>query len=70
MFFLLLIRPQNGEKIIEEFLRKVKALPVQDMTDEAIKAELRRLKAEVVALNNTFVNDIVSRTENVKTTSA
>lgn len=37
------------------------------MTDEAIKEELLKLKAEVVAQNNSFVNDIVARTENAKT---
>ncbi|KAF4084914.1 hypothetical protein AMELA_G00111500 [Ameiurus melas] len=58
----------DGEKIIEDFLMKVKALPFQDMTDDAIKAELHKLKAEVVSHNNAFVNKIVSRTENVKTT--
>ncbi|KAK3560038.1 hypothetical protein QTP86_033758 [Hemibagrus guttatus] len=61
------LEKKDGEKIIEDFLRKVKALPVEDMTDEAIKAELLKLKAEVVAHNNSFVNDIVARTENVKT---
>lgn len=46
----------------------MKALPFQDMTDDAIKAELHKLKAEVVSHNNAFVNKIVSHTENVKTT--
>lgn len=44
----------------------MKALPVLDMTEEAVSVELRKLKAEVVALGNAFVNEIVSRTENVK----
>ncbi|XP_030630988.1 DNA mismatch repair protein Msh2 [Chanos chanos] len=57
---------QEGEKIIEEFLAKVKSLPVDSMTDEALKAELRKLKAEVVARNNSFVNEIVSRSANMK----
>lgn len=48
----------------------MKALPFQDMTDEAIKAELRKLKAEVVSHNNAFVNEIVSPTENAKPTPA
>lgn len=45
----------------------MKALPVQDLTDEDVTAALRKLKAEVVSVNNAFVNEIVSRTENVKT---
>ena len=61
---------KEGEKIIEAFLAKVKSLPVEGMTDEAIKAELRKLKAEVVIQNNSFVNEIVSRAENVKMVSA
>ncbi|KAL7869420.1 hypothetical protein AOLI_G00134080 [Acnodon oligacanthus] len=60
---------QEGEKIIEAFLAKVKLLPVEGMTDEAIKAELCKLKAEVVIQNNSFVNEIVSRAENVKMVS-
>ncbi|XP_022526065.2 DNA mismatch repair protein Msh2 [Astyanax mexicanus] len=60
------LEKQDGEKIIEAFLDKVKSLPVEDMTDEAIKAELRKLKAEVVAQNNSFVTEIVSRAANVK----
>ncbi|KAG9346295.1 hypothetical protein JZ751_008120 [Albula glossodonta] len=52
---------QEGEKLIEDFLAKVKSLPAADMTDQAIKDELRKLKAEVLAQNNSFVNEIVSR---------
>ncbi|KAI1887182.1 hypothetical protein AGOR_G00203500 [Albula goreensis] len=52
---------QEGEKIIEDFLAKVKSLPAADMTDQAIQDELRKLKAEVLAQNNSFVNEIVSR---------
>ncbi|XP_062859735.1 DNA mismatch repair protein Msh2 isoform X2 [Trichomycterus rosablanca] len=57
---------KEGEKIIEDFLHKVKALPLDGMTEEAFKAELHKLKVEVVAQNNRFVNEIVSRAENVK----
>ncbi|GAA6108938.1 DNA mismatch repair protein Msh2 [Tachysurus ichikawai] len=64
------LEKKDGEKIIGDFLGKVKALPVQDMTNEAIKEELRKLKAEVVVHNNSFVNDIVARIENAKTTLA
>ncbi|XP_066519591.1 DNA mismatch repair protein Msh2 [Hoplias malabaricus] len=60
---------QEGEKIIQSFLAKVKSLQVEGMTDDAIKAELCKLKAEVVAQNNSFVNEIVSRASNVKNIS-
>ncbi|KAJ8284612.1 hypothetical protein COCON_G00034620 [Conger conger] len=52
---------QEGEKIIEGFLAKVKALPAADMSDQAIQEELRKLKAEVLARNNSFVSELVSR---------
>ncbi|KAJ8396056.1 hypothetical protein AAFF_G00025880 [Aldrovandia affinis] len=55
---------QEGEKIIEGFLAKVKAIPATDMSDQAIQEELRKLKAEVLAQNNRFVNEIVSRSTN------
>lgn len=56
-----MFHPQEGEKIIEAFLAKVKALPVNDMTDEAVKRELGKLRVEVIAKNNSFVNAILSR---------
>ncbi|KAG5855193.1 hypothetical protein ANANG_G00046450 [Anguilla anguilla] len=52
---------QEGEKIIEGFLAKVKALPAADMSDQAIQEELRKLKAEVLAQNNSFVSELASR---------
>ncbi|KAJ8365378.1 hypothetical protein SKAU_G00142090 [Synaphobranchus kaupii] len=45
---------QDGEKIIEGFLAKVKALPAAAMSDQAIREELKKLKAEVLAQNNSF----------------
>lgn len=58
--------PQEGEKIIEAFLAKVKALPVDGMTDEAVKKELCKLRAEVIAQNNSFLNAILSHINRVK----
>ncbi|XP_035261809.1 DNA mismatch repair protein Msh2 [Anguilla anguilla] len=54
---------QEGEKIIEGFLAKVKALPAADMSDQAIQEELRKLKAEVLAQNNSFVSELASRSK-------
>ncbi len=44
-------------------------MPVEGMSDEAVKEELRKLKAEVIGQNNSFVSEIVSRSAKVKLTS-
>lgn len=52
---------QEGEHLIEGFLAQVKALPLEDLTEEAVKQRLCELKAELTAHNNSFVNEIVQR---------
>ncbi|MBN3320286.1 MSH2 protein, partial [Atractosteus spatula] len=59
-----LLDRQEGEKLIEDFLSKVKALPVSDMSEEEIKEELKKMKAEILTKNNGFVNEIVARSKN------
>uniref|UniRef100_A0A4W3GY48 DNA mismatch repair protein n=1 Tax=Callorhinchus milii TaxID=7868 RepID=A0A4W3GY48_CALMI len=54
---------KDGEKIIADFLSDVKALPMTDASDEEMKRELVRLKSEVLAKNNHFVQGILSRSK-------
>ncbi|XP_037609907.1 DNA mismatch repair protein Msh2 [Sebastes umbrosus] len=52
---------QVGENLIQDFLEKAKSLPADTMSDEEVKAALRRMKKELVAKNNTYITEILSR---------
>ncbi|PWA21644.1 hypothetical protein CCH79_00003173 [Gambusia affinis] len=52
---------QVGENLIQDFLEKVKALPVVTMTEEEVKAELRRIKQDLMSKNNTYISEILAR---------
>lgn len=57
---------QVGESLILDFLDKAKSLPVGNMTDDEVKTELRRIKQELAAKNNTYITEILSRCVSVK----
>ncbi|XP_074518944.1 DNA mismatch repair protein Msh2 [Halichoeres trimaculatus] len=58
---------QVGENLIQDFLEKVKSLPAATMSDEEVKSVLRRMKKELVAKNNSYITEILSRCAPVKT---
>lgn len=58
---------QVGENLIQNFLDKAKSLPVATMSEEEVKAELRRMKQELVANNNAYISEILARCVPAKT---
>uniref|UniRef100_A0A8C6U0S7 DNA mismatch repair protein Msh2 n=1 Tax=Neogobius melanostomus TaxID=47308 RepID=A0A8C6U0S7_9GOBI len=56
---------QVGEGLIMDFLEKVKSLPV-DMSDTAVKTELRRMKDELQAKNNSYISEVLKRCVSVE----
>ncbi|KAK2820555.1 hypothetical protein Q5P01_023514 [Channa striata] len=51
---------QVGENLIQDFLERVKSLPAATMSDEEVKAELRRMKQELLAKNNTYITQVLA----------
>ncbi|KAK0143789.1 DNA mismatch repair protein Msh2 [Merluccius polli] len=49
-----------GENMIQDFLEQVMSLPAATMSEEEVKAELRRMKEELVAKNNGYIGEILA----------
>lgn len=56
-----LLSSQVGEKLIQDFLGKARSLPASTMSEDQVKAELRRMKRELVAEGNAYISDILAR---------
>jgi len=54
-------RFQEGEEIISDFLAKVKKLPLSSMSVDQALEELDKLRDEVKAKNNPYVEDVLAR---------
>ncbi|XP_068439962.1 DNA mismatch repair protein Msh2 [Clinocottus analis] len=52
---------QVGENLIQDFLKKAKSLAAASLSEEEVKAALKKMKQELVAKNNTYITDILSR---------
>ncbi|XP_072312862.1 DNA mismatch repair protein Msh2 [Eucyclogobius newberryi] len=57
---------QVGEGLIVDFLERVRSLPVCNMADAAVKAELKRMKEELAAKDNGYISEILKRCASVK----
>ncbi|KXJ23745.1 DNA mismatch repair protein Msh2 [Exaiptasia diaphana] len=52
---------QDGEKIIKDFLSQVKSLPLDQLTDEQIMTEVDKLKQNVQAQDNPYVQELLAK---------
>lgn len=52
---------QDGEEIIKDFLSRVAKLPVESMTEEQTTKEVARLKEQVLARNNPYIQELLAK---------
>lgn len=50
---------QDGEDIIKDFLGQVAKLPVENMTEEQTACEVLKLKEQVLARNNPYIQELL-----------
>lgn len=52
---------KDGEEIIKDFLSQVAKLPVESMTKEKTSQEVARLKEQVLARNNPYIQELLAK---------
>ena len=52
---------QDGEDIIKDFLGQVANLPVETMTEEQTACEVSKLKEQVLARNNPYIQELLAK---------
>lgn len=52
---------QEGEGLIKDFLQTLKSLPLASMSDSQAMDEVKRLKGELIAKNNSFILKILQQ---------
>ena len=52
---------QDGEEIIKDFLSQVAKLPVENMTEEQTACEVSKLKENVLAKNNPYIQELLAK---------
>lgn len=52
---------KDGEEIIKDFLGQVAKLPVETMTEEQTTYEVSKLKEQVLARNNPYIQELVAK---------
>ncbi|XP_073259189.1 DNA mismatch repair protein Msh2-like [Porites lutea] len=52
---------QEGEEIIKDFLSQVAKLPIETMTDDQTTQEVSKLKEEVLARSNPYIQELLAK---------
>jgi hypothetical protein len=56
---------QEGDKLIQEYLQNVAALPVDNLTESEVSSKVLGLKNALFAKNNNYINDMLARNTQV-----